>query len=96
MARVRWVVLHMVKEMAYHAGHLDSQWARRPRSRSIGEARAFSVLRTRAPDGYSTALCGWLELHVLAMLRAARPIVELGPGVAATDDRGGSVVGFHD
>jgi DNA-binding LacI/PurR family transcriptional regulator len=42
------------------------------------------------------ALCGRLELHVLAMLRAARPVVKLGPAVAAVDDRGGSVVGVHD
>ena len=49
------------------------------------------------PHGHgSTVLCGWPELQVVAALRAARPVVEVGPLVAAADDRGGSVGGGHD
>ena len=36
------------------------------------------------------------ELYVVAVLRAAGPVVELGAVVAAVDDRGGSIVGIHD
>jgi hypothetical protein len=43
-----------------------------------------------------TTSCSRLELHLRAVLRAARPIVELGPPVAAADDRGRCVVGIHD
>jgi hypothetical protein len=45
--------------------------------------------------GQLTALCSWLELRVAAVLRPAGPVVQLGPVVAAVDDRGGGVVGIH-
>jgi hypothetical protein len=47
-----------------------------------------------APVG-STLYCR-PELQVVALLRAARPVVEVGPLVAAADDRGGRVSGVHD
>jgi hypothetical protein len=40
-------------------------------------------------------LDGWAELRVAAVLRAAPSVVELGPVVAAVDDRGWSVVIHH-
>src|SRR5215470_446705 len=44
----------------------------------------------------STFLCSRSELHVVAALRTARPVVELHALVAAAADRGGRVVGVHD
>ena len=41
-------------------------------------------------------LCGRPELQVVAALRAARPIVEVGRLVAAVHDRSESVVRVHD
>jgi hypothetical protein len=41
-------------------------------------------------------LSGRPELQVFAVLRAARPVVEVCPLVAAGGDRGGSVVRVHD
>jgi hypothetical protein len=41
-------------------------------------------------------LSGRPELQVFAVLRAARPVVEVRPLVAAGGDRGGSVVRVHD
>jgi hypothetical protein len=38
-------------------------------------------------------LCGRAELQVVAALRAARPVVEVGPLVAAAGDCSGSVMG---
>jgi len=44
----------------------------------------------------SPCLCSRPELEVVAVLRTARPVVEICPLVAAGDDRGEDVVRIHD
>ena len=44
----------------------------------------------------SPLVCGRAELQVLAVLRTARPVVEVGPLVAAIGNRRESVVRVHD
>jgi len=48
------------------------------------------------PDGGSTTVSGWSELQVLAMLRTAGSVVEVGSLVAAVCDWRESVIRVHD
>src|SRR5579864_5707049 len=73
---------------------LNAACASQQNSHPMSDSASESSFRSACRVG--STVCGWPELQVVALLWAARPVVELGPLVAAADDWNGSVVGVHD